>query len=79
MAAIGEGFLVKAFPRNMCARVRLVAQCARIGGGVSVSLSEFAIIYLSVYELNKGVPSQGLVVKRRCMARSTFCVVVPTS
>ncbi len=31
-----------------------MAQWARIGGGVSVSLSEFAIIYLSVYDLEEG-------------------------
>ncbi len=31
-----------------------MAQWARIGGGVSVSLSEFAIIYLPLYELKEG-------------------------
>ena len=31
-----------------------MAQWARIGGGVSVSLSELAIINLAVYKLNEG-------------------------
>ncbi len=54
MAANGERFLVQAFPRNMGAGVRFVAQCARIGRGVSVALSDFAIIDLPVYELEEG-------------------------
>ena len=55
MTANGESLMKGAFPRYMCARVRLVTQWARIhGGGVSVSLSELSIIKLAVYELKEG-------------------------
>jgi hypothetical protein len=45
---------MKAFPRNMCEGVRFVAKWDRISGGVSVSLSELAIIDLVVYEFKGG-------------------------
>ncbi len=49
MAADGDSLLMKAFPHNMCARVRFVAEWTRVSGGVSVSLSKLAIIELAVY------------------------------
>ena len=50
VAANGESLMVKAFPRNVCARVWFVAQWALIGRSVPISLWEFAIIKLIVYE-----------------------------
>ncbi len=82
MSADGESLLMKAFPRNMFARVRFVADWTRIDGGVSVTFSEIVIIDLAVYELKKGsalLPSQWFVVRRRCMACPTVCVFVLTS
>jgi hypothetical protein len=54
MAAGGESLLMKAFPHNMCASVRVVAEWTRVGGGVSVSLSKLAIIELAVYGFKEG-------------------------
>ncbi len=54
MAADGESLLMNEIPRNMCARVRFVAEWTRVGGGVSVSLSKLAIIELAVFKFKEG-------------------------
>ncbi len=54
MAADGESLLMKAFPRNVCARVRYVAEWARVSGGVFISLCKLSIIELTVYEFKEG-------------------------
>ena len=50
MAANGKSLVVGAFTRNVCARVWFVAEGAFIGRSVPVSLSDFAVIQLNIYE-----------------------------
>ncbi len=45
--------VVGTFPRNVGARVRLVAEWISVRRGVSISLSDFAVIELAVYEFKE--------------------------
>ena len=46
--------VVGAFTRDVGARVRLVAEWTSFRRGVSISLGNFAVIELAVYEFKKG-------------------------
>jgi len=50
VAASSESLVVGAFSRYVCTRVWFVAEGALIGRSVPVSLYEFVIIQLAVYE-----------------------------
>jgi hypothetical protein len=79
MAADGNSLLMKAFPRNMCTRVRSVAEWTRVGGDVSVSLSEIAIINLAAYKSNEGSALLVVSCEMLVYGSSHRCVVVPAS
>ncbi len=48
-------FVVSTFPCDVGARVRLVVEGAFVRRGVSISLGDFAVIELAVYEFKEGV------------------------
>ncbi len=54
VAADSECLKVRAFSRYVCARVWYVAKLALISRSVSVTLSEFAIMHLTVSKFEKG-------------------------
>ncbi len=49
-----EGFVIRALACDVCARVRQVAQRAIVCKRVAISLVEFAIVQLAIYEFEEG-------------------------
>ncbi len=70
---------MKAFPRNICTRVRSVSEWTRVGGDVSISLSELAIINLAVYIFNEASALSVVSRETSVYGSSHLFVVVLTS